>query len=68
VTASADDGEIGARDLLDLAVTTARAAGELIVEGRRGQVRVAETKSSPTDVVTDNDVASERLIPRNASD
>jgi myo-inositol-1(or 4)-monophosphatase len=62
VTASADDGGIQALDLLDLAVTTARAAGELIVEGRHGQVRVAETKSSPTDVVTDNDVASERLI------
>jgi myo-inositol-1(or 4)-monophosphatase len=50
------------RELLDLAVSTAREAGALIVEGRRGQVHVADTKSSPTDVVTDNDVASERLI------
>jgi myo-inositol-1(or 4)-monophosphatase len=59
---TAAGGQVDARALLDLAVTTARAAGKLIVEGRRGQVRVADTKSSPTDVVTDNDVASERLI------
>ena len=35
-----------------------------MAEGRRGVVEVAETKSSPTDVVTAVDVASEQLIRR----
>ncbi len=48
--------------LLDLAVATARSAGDLILRGRRGRVEVADTKSSPTDVVTANDIASENLI------
>ncbi len=48
--------------LLTLATETARRAGELIRRGREGEVEVAATKSSPTDVVTANDVASERLI------
>ncbi len=48
--------------LLALAVETALRAGELIQRGREGHVEVAATKSSPTDVVTANDVASERLI------
>ena len=38
--------------LLALAEKTARAAGRLVVEGRTGAVEVADTKSSPTDVVT----------------
>lgn len=50
------------RSLLDLAVVTAREAGALILERRRGQVSVANTKSSPTDVVTAADYASEQLI------
>ena len=50
------------RELLRLAEETARRAGALILEGRRGSVDVADTKSSPTDVVTANDLASERLI------
>jgi myo-inositol-1(or 4)-monophosphatase len=52
----------GDQELLDLAVATARAAGDLVRRGRAGQVEVAETKSSPTDVVTVNDIASEQLI------
>ena len=50
--------------LLELAASTARRAGELVREARRGRVEVAATKSSPTDVVTAADVASEQLIRR----
>ena len=53
-----------ARELLGLAVDTAREAGELIVRLRREGVEVAETKSSPTDVVTAADQACEDLIRR----
>jgi myo-inositol-1(or 4)-monophosphatase len=48
--------------LLDLAVDTALRAGDLLVRGRPADLRVAATKSSPTDVVTEMDRASERLI------
>ena len=48
--------------LLALAAETALRAGRLIRRGREGQVEVAATKSSPTDVVTANDIASEQLI------
>jgi myo-inositol-1(or 4)-monophosphatase len=48
--------------LLALAQSVAREAGALVVAGRSGSVTVAETKSSPTDVVTAVDLASERLI------
>lgn len=49
-------------DLLLVAEATAREAGVLLVEAQRETVEVAETKSSPTDVVTAVDVASEELI------
>ncbi len=50
-------------DLLALAESTAREAGRLVLDGRRGgTVHVAQTKTSPTDVVTAIDLASERLI------
>ncbi len=49
-------------DLLLVAEATAREAGALLLEGQRETVEVAETKSSPTDVVTAVDVASEELI------
>jgi len=52
------------QELLELAVEVATKAGRLVVEGRRGIVEVADTKSSPTDVVTKVDVASEELIRR----
>lgn len=50
------------RDLLDLAVGTAREAGELIASLRARGVELADTKSSPTDVVTEADRACEELI------
>ncbi len=52
----------GPGELLDLGRETALEAGCLLVEGRRRTVEVAETKSSPTDVVTAVDLASEQLI------
>jgi myo-inositol-1(or 4)-monophosphatase len=49
-------------DLLALADAAAREAGRLLVEQRPAEVTVAATKSSPTDVVTAMDQASERLL------
>ncbi len=49
-------------DLLGLAVDAARAAGRLIVDERPARLGVQGTKSSPTDVVTVMDRASERLL------
>jgi myo-inositol-1(or 4)-monophosphatase len=51
-------------ELLDLALDVARTAGRLVAAGRTGDVEVAATKSSPTDIVTAIDVASEQLIRR----
>lgn len=48
--------------LLRLAERVAVAAGRLVAAGRRGHVEVSATKSSPTDIVTAVDVASEELI------
>jgi len=48
--------------LLDLALVTAREAGELVVALRERGVAVAATKSSPVDVVTAADRACEELI------
>ncbi len=48
-------------ELRSVAVSTAREAGDLLA-GRAGQVEVAATKSSPTDVVTEMDRRSEELI------
>ena len=52
----------GAPDLLALAVETAREAGALVASMRDGGVAVADTKSSPVDVVTEADRACEELI------
>jgi myo-inositol-1(or 4)-monophosphatase len=49
-------------ELLALATSVATDAGRLVAAGRREPVSVAETKTSPTDVVTSVDLASERLI------
>ena len=51
-----------AGDLLELARATAREAGDLVRSMRTRGVDVAETKSSPTDVVTEADRRSEELI------
>ena len=52
----------GATELVELACALSRAAGTLIVEGRRRGVRDVDTKSSATDMVTEFDRQSERLI------
>lgn len=51
-----------AHKLLDLARETAVEAAAMLVDGRPADFGVADTKSSPTDVVTEMDTASERLI------
>ncbi len=50
--------------LLQLAVETAREAGDLIRDRRDAVVRMAvsATKTTPTDVVTESDTAAEKLI------
>jgi myo-inositol-1(or 4)-monophosphatase len=48
-------------ELRSVAVAAAREAGDLLAD-RAGQVEVAATKSSPTDVVTEMDRRSEELI------
>ncbi|HEX7355498.1 MAG TPA: inositol monophosphatase family protein [Mycobacteriales bacterium] len=49
-------------ELLALAVTVAHEAGALLRDGRESMSSDIDTKSSPTDVVTALDRASERLI------
>ena len=49
-------------ELLDLAQRAARASGDLIRDRRPENLGVAVTKSSPTDIVTVMDQASERLL------
>jgi myo-inositol-1(or 4)-monophosphatase len=48
--------------LLDLAKEAARSAGVLLRDGRPADLGVAATKSSPVDVVTEMDIAAEKLI------
>ena len=48
--------------LLELALATAREAGELVVRLRSEGVEVAGTKSSPIDIVTEADRACEVLV------
>ncbi|HEX6443439.1 MAG TPA: inositol monophosphatase family protein, partial [Streptosporangiales bacterium] len=48
-------------ELADLAVTAARAAGELLLERRKGPLEV-HTKSSATDVVSDADRDAEDTV------
>ncbi|WP_037672048.1 inositol monophosphatase family protein [Streptomyces griseus] len=55
-------------DLLKLAHEAARRAGELLRDGRPADLAVAATKSSPIDVVTEMDIAAERLITGLISD
>ena len=55
--------EVSPARLLELAVSAAREAGDLLAVSD-GQVAVAATKSSPTDVVTEMDRRSEELITR----
>jgi myo-inositol-1(or 4)-monophosphatase len=54
--------------LLDLAVGTARQAGALVARGRASAAQQVDVKSSPVDVVTAVDKASEELIARRLLD
>jgi myo-inositol-1(or 4)-monophosphatase len=49
-------------ELLDLALEAARRAGELLRDGRPAELGVAGTKTSSVDVVTEMDIAAEKLI------
>ncbi|MFC1414233.1 inositol monophosphatase family protein [Streptacidiphilus sp. N1-12] len=49
-------------ELLDLALEAARRAGALLRDGRPADLGVAATKSSSVDVVTEMDLAAEKLI------
>lgn len=51
-------------ELVEVAERLAREAGRLVHEGRRAGVDVAATKTSPEDVVTAMDLASEALLRR----
>ncbi|MFG3660444.1 inositol monophosphatase family protein [Streptomyces sp. NPDC047706] len=55
-------------ELLALAREAARRAGELLRDGRPADLAVAATKSSPIDVVTEMDIAAEKLITDLISD
>jgi myo-inositol-1(or 4)-monophosphatase len=52
------------RNLLDIAVRVAAEAAELARTTREAAIRDVDTKSSATDVVTEGDRASERLVRR----
>ncbi|WNV73998.1 inositol monophosphatase family protein [Geodermatophilus sp. DSM 44513] len=54
--------------LLDLAVSTAREAAELVARGRASAAERFDVKSSPTDVVTAVDRACEELVARRLLD
>ncbi|MFF9478300.1 inositol monophosphatase family protein [Streptomyces sp. NPDC014733] len=49
-------------ELLQLALEAADRAGRLLRDGRPADLGVAATKTSPIDVVTEMDIASEKLI------
>lgn len=53
---------IDPKELLELAVRLAAEAGRILVEERPRDLGVADTKSSPTDIVTVMDQRSEKLI------
>ncbi|MFE1785261.1 inositol monophosphatase family protein, partial [Streptomyces sp. NPDC059506] len=49
-------------ELLETALEAARRAGELLRTGRPADLGVAATKTSAVDVVTEMDLAAEKLI------
>ncbi|WP_262702783.1 MULTISPECIES: inositol monophosphatase family protein [Streptomyces] len=49
-------------ELLETALEAARGAGDLLRDGRPADLGVAATKTSPIDVVTEMDIAAEKLI------
>lgn len=56
--------DVDVTELMGVAERVAREAGTLVSEGRPDRVTVAATKSSPADVVTAMDYASEELLRR----
>ena len=57
------DARAGADELLEVAVEAATSAGALLAErARRGAERSVDTKSTPTDLVSEADLLSERAI------
>ena len=54
--------DVDPEELLATARAAAEEAAVLLVQGRPARLGVASTKSSPTDVVTEMDTASEKLI------
>jgi myo-inositol-1(or 4)-monophosphatase len=54
-------------ELLRIALEAAARAGALLRDGRPADLGVAATKSSPTDVVTEMDIAAEKLITSHIS-
>lgn len=61
-TSASDPTGLDLDALVALAESAAREAGALVREGRPARVSVAATKSSPVDVVTAMDLASESLL------
>ncbi|MFF9556373.1 inositol monophosphatase family protein [Streptomyces albus] len=61
-SAPADADDALKAELLALAQEAARRAGALLRDGRPADLEVAATKTSPIDVVTEMDLASEKLI------
>lgn len=55
-------------ELLEVALEAARRAGSLLLEGRPDDLGVSATKSSAVDVVTEMDLASEKLITEYVSE
>ena len=56
--------DVDVTELMGVAERVAREAGALVSDGRPDRVTVAATKSSPQDVVTAMDYASEELVRR----
>jgi myo-inositol-1(or 4)-monophosphatase len=55
-------GTVDPRELVDLAERVAREAGRMVVEERPRGLEVSDTKTTSTDIVTEMDKRSERLI------
>ncbi|MGO1543923.1 MAG: inositol monophosphatase family protein [Gulosibacter sp.] len=62
MTTNDTDASIRPEELLEIAITLATEAGELVSRRRREGVEVAATKSSLVDVVTAADIEAEQLI------
>jgi myo-inositol-1(or 4)-monophosphatase len=61
-TPASPNTPIDPAELLEIALEAARRAGALLRDGRPADLGVAATKTSPIDVVTEMDIAAEKLI------